>query len=139
MADRVNEYIVSFINYCYENHITFTSSDEFDPFTPSQAYPALRQIIINTNWYDHIQIPYTIAHEIGHVQNNDAGVLYFTPTKTRFESAADRYAVRLLVPMYHSDVEPEFANVHRFMSALHIPACMEEYSSKMIESYYDKD
>lgn len=138
MNDLISDYTTAMINLAYEKGIIFIGSDKFQSDTPSQAYPDLRKLIINLNWYDKLQIPYIIAHEIGHCENGDEGVLYFTPTKSRYEAAADRYAVDTLAPMYFEDISPEFANVHRFMDALHIPACMEDYCSEVITNFYAK-
>jgi Zn-dependent peptidase ImmA (M78 family) len=138
MNDNLQSFVTQLRNYALEHHIGAEYSTELSPGTPSQAYPEDRFMIINMNWYDQPQVPFSIAHEIGHVEDGDAGVLYFTPTKTRYESAADRFAVRLLVPMYFVSVDAEFANARRFMDALHIPDYMGSYCGEIIADYYDR-
>jgi Zn-dependent peptidase ImmA (M78 family) len=136
MNDELQTYVTKLRNYALDHHIGCEFTSAPSPTAPSEAYPERRFMIINTNWWDQQQVPFTIAHEIGHIVNGDAGVLYFTPTKTRFESAADRFAIRLLVPMYHDGIDAEFANPHRFIEALHIPDCLETYSAQVIAEYY---
>ncbi|WP_390404471.1 ImmA/IrrE family metallo-endopeptidase [Lacticaseibacillus jixiensis] len=93
-------------------------------------------MLINMNWHNQQQVPYSIAHEIGHVQNGDAGVLYSTPMKSRLESSADRFEVGLLVPIYHENIDREFVNTRRFMDSLHIPDCLENYCNEVIANFY---
>ena len=121
MNEDIDECVTRLLNYAYEHNVGFALTGDVEPDQPSAAYPSRRFIIVNTQWRDHQQLPYTIAHEIGHVINGDPDVAYFHPSRNSMEGEANRFAVRLL----HSLFEVE--DSQRFIENFHIPGYMSDY------------
>ncbi len=112
---------------------------QLSPFTPSACNPHTRRIAINMNWYNKGELPFQVAHEIGHVLNeDDACILYYSTdvSKSKIEHAANSTALDLLIPIYFRDCDFENVNAANFMSELAIPARMEEEVRNKLTVYF---
>ncbi|KRL93915.1 ImmA/IrrE family metallo-endopeptidase [Limosilactobacillus equigenerosi] len=58
-------------NFAFKKGISVEQTKLLSPDTPSTSFPQAKLIIINANWHDPNEIPFIIAHEIGHVINQD--------------------------------------------------------------------
>ena len=72
------------VNYAFDHNIGVVLTPALQPHTPSTSDGTTRLVVINMNWYRKTEIPFALAHEIGHVINGDQGVHAYTATlKTR--------------------------------------------------------
>jgi Zn-dependent peptidase ImmA (M78 family) len=112
-----------------------------NPFTPSACNPHTKRIAVNMNWYNRAELPFQVAHEIGHILNeDDACILYYSTdvSKSKIEHAANSKALDILIPRYFRDCDYENANVANFMNELAVPTRMEEEAKKKTADYFDR-
>ena len=137
MCSETQEILHKVMNYAYEHDVTCITTGELGAYTPSAAYPKRRRILINLGFHDPYQIPYQAAHEVDHVIEQHSGVLYFRGEDLYGqEGEANRGALKILVPLYFSDIDMEVANPYRFMKALSIPNTMYDYVCETMTDYY---
>lgn len=122
--------LTDLINYAlWKQHISVIMSGEASFGAPSVAFPDTRTIIINTNIQNKNQLPLQVAHEIGHLVNGDKKqkALYFNPTSIDYpvELAANRFAVKMLIPYYLEERDSDQINVTEFMNIFVIPTHLE--------------
>ena len=81
-----------------------------------------------------------IAHEIGHVLNEDEGVLYYSSTASHnsIKYAASETGIKVLVHLYFQNVNLDNANSNMFVTQLAIPSYMEQYTEDCIREFYQK-
>ncbi|APX73143.1 ImmA/IrrE family metallo-endopeptidase [Companilactobacillus allii] len=134
----INEITSSLMNLAFDNHISVIMEDKFSPYTPAAVDTKTKIIVINNNWHIQNQIPFQLAHEIGHVLNGDGfkACLYFSPAKNGIEGHANKTAIHLLVPLYFENIEYTYANAVRFMEAFNIPLYLENTVITEIKTYY---
>ena len=123
--------LTDLMNYALlKQHISVILSGEAPFNAPSVAFPDTQTIIINTNITNKNQLPLQVAHEIGHLVNGDKKqkALYFNPTDIDYpvELAANRFAVKMLIPYYLTERDTENVNVNEFMAIFVIPSHLEK-------------
>ena len=125
------------INFALKNGIDLRGLP-FKPYTKPKVDTISRVLIYNTTWHNQREIPFQIAHEIGHILNGDDGVYYYSTDRSAqiCEGDANRTALHIIVPMYFDGVEPENANLHCFMEDLQIPIWLEHEAHDIIAEYY---
>lgn len=120
----------------FDNGINYILTDQISPNVPSCAIPSKNTIIINAKYGNQKELPFTIAHEIGHILNNEADVLYFTgfSNHSKIEMRANRRAVKLLL---------EYCNCHdlalepaKFAETFGIPSSFEDMVKEESARYY---
>jgi hypothetical protein len=131
-----DEILVYLINYCNDRGWHLMITDQLSPYTPSTSNSATKSIMVNSNFHIKRQVPYQFAHEIHHVEAGDSNILYFSLQKAGIEGAANRAAVKMLVPLYFDGVEPELARVDNFMEAFAIPGNMRDWCEHDISDFY---
>ncbi|WP_186811251.1 hypothetical protein [Companilactobacillus nantensis] len=79
-------------------------------------------ILINMDWYKKNDIPLIIAHEIGHMLDDDACYLYdeSTPAQMKSENRANVRAIDLLLG-YCRENDIEFDSCIAFLQQFNIP------------------
>lgn len=135
----MGELYYSLINYALDHDIAVHQA----PLSPSQrpfSDTDSRIVVLNSNWPNLREIAFQLAHEISHILNGDNGVYYYSTDRSAqiCEGDANRTALHIIVPMYFDGVEPENANLHRFMEDLQIPAWLEHEAHDIIADYYDR-
>ena len=102
----MEEIINWLLNYAYDHGIGVVVFHRA-PNIPSMASVPDNMIAINMCWEPKSEIPFSIAHEIGHILSGDNG--HFLPTKTaqsQAERRANHQAVKILMKWADShDVE----------------------------------
>lgn len=110
-------------NYAFQHKIGL----EFKPNLPSYAPPTSfnfpgNLIIMNRNWIPKTEIPFSFAHEIGHV------LLEYAPYyncaylgKDKGEYAANIFAINLL-KQYCQENEYHYNNIYSFANSFGIPS-----------------
>lgn len=129
--------ITHLLNYALDNGIGITATKLLGDETPSAVDTNTRHIVFNTNWHDQKQLAFTLAHEISHIMNGDASVkpLYFTPSKAKFEYAANIGAIKLLLPFYLDNKDKSCINLYDFMFTFDIPMYLEDVIQEELGNY----
>lgn len=132
----LDELIRWLLNYAFDKGINYIITDQLDEDIPSCAIPNKSTIIINSKYGKPTELPFTIAHEIGHVLNGEADVLYFSGfnNHSKIEMRANRRAVKLLL---------EYCNCHdlslepaKFAETFGIPSSFEDMVKEESARYY---
>ncbi len=134
----MNEVIEELLNFAFDHKIGYSLAS-LSPYTPSASNAKSRMIIINTNWHNKKELPFQVAHEIGHVLNDEEdGILYFTTdvAHSKIEHDANSKAVDLLLPIYYKNCSIDCINFRNFMSDLEIPSRMESEVKQKIKEYF---
>ncbi|WP_341780456.1 ImmA/IrrE family metallo-endopeptidase [Levilactobacillus sp. HBUAS70063] len=120
--------ITKLMQYAYDHGITCVLSSDLSNYTPSSSRPDNRIVLINMNWHDQKEIPFQFAHELGHVMNEDEGILYYSSfsNKSKYERGANMTALDILIPIYLSATGYTVDNVFPFMKQFSIPASLSD-------------
>lgn len=128
MNDKFEVFMERLLQYAFDSKIGYILTKNLEPYTPSVAVPEDNQIIINMNWHNHDEIPFSLAHEIGHFVNGDTGTLYYTSNTfmQKSEREANLRALELILPIY-ADINQGMVpnNYQTVMNQLQIPQCLD--------------
>lgn len=100
---------------------------------PSASYPDKRLMVINTNLSDLNELPFIIAHEIGHLmlKHERADFNQSAVSGIRVDSQADVYAIKLLA-LYCKEHDYYFDNWIRFAEVF----CVPKRCYYLLENYF---
>lgn len=117
--------------YCNKNGITIDFQTKF----PTCSLVEKRFILINTNQTKKDEYPFAIAHEIGHINSEDAGVYYFASAHNSYSSEhqADVFAVKLIYD-YCKENDIQFDNAQLFTDQMGIPCKLVDDAGKILGS-----
>ncbi|EEW53085.1 putative toxin-antitoxin system, toxin component [Limosilactobacillus antri DSM 16041] len=94
--DKLISYL---INYGFDHGISSTLTYELPPDFPSSASSKYKKALINMNWHNKWEVPFSFAHELGHIINGDDGINYYhsftVHSKTEFE--ANKTAIDIIL------------------------------------------
>lgn len=95
----MSDLITYLINYTFDHGIGVVLTHQLPAQFPSSASAGERKILVNLNWQKQTEIPFIIAHEIGHLVNGDSGVNYYSSAtiRNKSEAAANSFAIGLLM------------------------------------------
>lgn len=93
-----NSLVQWLMNWAFDHGISVTFTSEVRKDLPHCAIAEKRSVLINMNYGDHDQIPFALAHEIGHVMDNDLGVRYYSSATlhSKAEYRANLFGIHLL-------------------------------------------
>ncbi|MBS9335362.1 ImmA/IrrE family metallo-endopeptidase [Fructobacillus sp. M1-13] len=114
-------------------HIEWTY--DLDPHTSSVADIQSKSIIMNGNWYRKNQLPFILAHEIGHLltcNKQEAYISNGTLMKNDYEHNAQIISINLLLPYYIESKSVEQINIKDFMVVFDIPTYLFTECEKAI-------
>lgn len=99
---------------------------QFKPDFRSCAIPEDNLIVINTNWKDKEEVPFSFAHEIGHFMNGDDGVRYYDSAtiNNKCEYAANLFAIRFILK-FCERYSLHFTNPITFCEQFGVPTVLE--------------
>lgn len=112
-------------------------TDKLSQTTPPVVSIKQRCIIMNSNWKNHKQTIFQLAHEIAHIIYCDPTDLYLynrTPAqKLKIESATNNRALKLMLEIY---ALPPITNINiiNFMQDYQIPAHLESHLCSLIKN-----
>ena len=95
----MDEVIDWLLAYCRHHGITVVTCCEWPHDWPSQANPKERLVLYNPNWQPVNERPFTLAHEIGHIIDQDppAYACEYVSVGEEYESSGNRTAISLLL------------------------------------------
>lgn len=134
----MDDLMTKLLNFAFKKGISVTVANVLNPYTPCASRPSKHAIVINSNWHNPQEICLQTAHEIGHVLNEDAGVLYYCSTASHnsIEFKASQTGIDILVSLYFSNTIQEEANLDTFVNQLSIPSYLVPYAEGKIREYY---
>lgn len=126
--DNVLKYL---LNYALENKIGFITIPNAEPDWIPVAIPEKRLILVNMQWHNKKELPFMVAHELGHIMNEQPCSQYSSNTLLlKAERAADNFAIGLLIKYCQED-NISFNDPYNFMEQFAIP---EKYSNQVLNS-----
>lgn len=86
------------LNYAFDHGIGYVLTDELPSSIPHTASAKRRMILINKHYGNQQEIPFAIAHEIGHVMDGDLGIRYYCSAiiHDKDEHRANQFVIKLL-------------------------------------------
>ncbi|MFK5676068.1 ImmA/IrrE family metallo-endopeptidase [Ligilactobacillus sp. LYQ60] len=136
MNEIVRDYLEGIAKY---NRIRIFWVDELDEYTPPCSLSYAKRIVMNRHWHKEREIPFQLAHEIGHVLlHSNCDIAFYRATygsRAKIECEANKMAIDLLLPLYFSERDRSKANVNDLMECLLIPAHLENLVRERIEGY----
>lgn len=128
----MDEIITWLLNYAFEHGIGVVTTTDLSPDIPSTAFAAERKILINLKWKNPAEIPFSIAHEIGHILNGDDGKFMLTSVAhSKAEHDANIVAFQILREWAESH-DVDVSEPYLFMSCFAIPC---KLSDQVAEEY----
>ena len=94
--DKLLRYLMNYA--MFEHHIGVEFTNRLPAYAPSVSYNAPGKLIImNANWIRPIEIPFLLAHEIGHVLHEYEAYFHLNNlTKVHGEACENIFAIKLL-------------------------------------------
>ncbi|MCH5379865.1 ImmA/IrrE family metallo-endopeptidase [Limosilactobacillus reuteri] len=93
----MDDLITYLTKYGASKGIIIRLTRKLDPYFPSCARD--NHVLINMRWHNKWEIPFSYAHELGHIINGDEGTNYYHSatihSKTEFE--ANKTAIDILI------------------------------------------
>lgn len=118
--DKLMAYLMNYA--MFDCHIGVEFTDKLPPYAPSISYNEPGKLIImNSNWQYPTQLPFLLAHEIGHVLHENE--IYFSlndRTRHNGEACENMFALKLL-RQYCKDNSFYFNNYYQFAKAFGVP------------------
>lgn len=118
--DRLMRYLMNYAMFDYHIGIEFTH--KLPPYAPSISYnePG-RLIIMNAEWSQPTQLPFLLAHEIGHVLHEDEAYFKLNSlTNRKGEAQENVFAIKLL-QQYCIENDFRFNSIYQFAQCFGIP------------------
>ena len=113
-------------NYAYDNDIGYIMTHYLEPDTPSTSDCDDRLVVVNMEWKNANEVPFSFAHEIGHIMCGDKGKRYFKSEniKDKSEYRANLFAIKLLFK-FCSAYGLNFTNPITFCEQFGVPTALE--------------
>lgn len=118
--DKLMTYLMNYAMFEHKIGVEFT--DKLPPFAPPISYNKPGKLIImNAKWLYPMQIPFLLAHEIGHVLHENEKFYHLSSINTaKGEASENLFAIKLLQE-YCIENEMHFADCYKFAKCFGIP------------------
>lgn len=128
-----DELIQFLYDYTYQHYIGL----DYGPYKPtlhSCAIPEQRRIIVNSNWENQNEVPFSFAHEIGHIMNGDTGIRYYDSgtINSKSEYHANIFGIKLLLS-FCNEHDIHFTNPVKFCEHFGVPFKLDYIVATMME------
>lgn len=130
------EILSDLINFSMNNGIAVEIRRDLAPSVPSMSFPQIKKIMVNANNHDYI---FQFAHEMGHILNDDsslAPLCFSANNRSKLEVAANRTAIKILMPFYCDSREPYMARSTEFINIFNAPSWLNYIVCEEISKYY---
>lgn len=117
-----NELLVYLMNYALEHEIGIDWTHKLPAYAPPVSYDKPKKLIImNAEWENIVEIPFQLAHEIGHIFCEYSDYFHLNKiTNYKGEAVANIFAIQLL-QQYCLENEFYYSNCYTFAKAFGIP------------------
>lgn len=132
-----NDLIRWLINWAFDHDIGVTITSDLPADFPSSASSRQRKILFNTNWQNKNELPFILAHEIGHLLDHDEGINYYSSATihNKTEYQANCTAIDLLL-QYCQRNDMDVDNPISFCECFGVPIELEYVVVLKISSKY---
>ncbi|WP_251547917.1 ImmA/IrrE family metallo-endopeptidase [Limosilactobacillus caecicola] len=122
----MNDLMEWLTNYAFDHDVGVILTRKLARDTPSISDGDHRLVIINMNWLHPHEVPFSFAHEIGHVLNGDKGIHEYSASSVgvKEEYQANLTGIKLLVDYTKND-NVDLNNPIRFCEQFGIPEELE--------------
>lgn len=122
MRDELMQFLIDFAWF----HNIGLEIGSFGHSFRSYAIPASRLVIVNTNWQNKNEVPFSFAHELGHIMNGDTGIRYYDSgtINSKSEYHANEFGIKLLL-RFCDEHDISFNNPIEFCEYFGIPMKLE--------------
>lgn len=109
------------MNYCLDNEIGIIYGNDLPPSAPSDSYCNPKLVIFNDNYHNENEKPFMMAHEIGHVIEENPEYYHLAYLgKEKGEYSANKFAIELLHE-YCFENDIWFETTFEFAKAFGVP------------------
>lgn len=129
-----NDLSMYLLNYAMAHGISYALVKS-EPSDPSLSFKSSNHMVINTHWKNQAEIPFIIAHEIGHLMLGDQGVMYYGSFAGQLseERPADIFGLKLIYD-YACQNGNDFEEPIDFLNAYGIPHRMLNAAATLFET-----
>lgn len=133
MKDDLMQFLIDFA----WDHNIGVEIGRFRPDFRARTLPEYRLVIVNTNWHNQAEVPFSFAHELGHIINGDTGIRYYDSEtiKDKSEHEANIFGIDLLIQFCNAH-ELFFDNSLKFCEVFGIPTNLEYIANLKLKKYY---
>ena len=130
MKDELMQFL---INFTWDHHIGLDIGPYKADFK-SCSIPENNLVIINTNWKDQDEVPFSFAHELGHIMNGDTGIRYYDSgtINSKSEYHANIFGIKLLLS-FCNEHDIHFTNPVKFCEHFGVPFKLDYIVATMME------
>ncbi|WP_283582888.1 ImmA/IrrE family metallo-endopeptidase [Limosilactobacillus difficilis] len=114
------------LNYAFDHGIGYVLTDELPSSIPHTASAKHRMILINKHYGNPQEMPFAIAHEIGHVMDGDLGIRYYCSAiiHDKAEYRANVFGIQL-IQQYCDHEDIHISNAVKFCEVFGVPSRLD--------------
>lgn len=129
MIDYDDDTVTYLFSFAFNHGVSTIASYQLSPDTPSFSVPDKRKMVINMNIRNKKELPFQIAHELGHIFNHDHGkeFYYLKNVDTPVEVDASKTAICLLASYYFDELPTSTWNIDKFFNYYCIPTTYKDW------------
>ena len=135
----MNDLLDYLLAYAKEHQIHVFFNHDLQPDQPPFTYAKRSLIVMNANWHNSNELPFQLAHEIGHCVNGTVGVApYATFACLEHEEVpANKTAIKLIL-RYCTANNIAVDNSYDFMTSFSVPVVLFSTLAPLIQKYINK-
>lgn len=121
-----NNLVQWLMNWAFDHGISVTMTSEIRKDLPHCASAAKKAVVINMNYGNKEEIPFALAHEIGHVVDNDPGIRYYSSATLhdKAEYRANYFGIQL-IQQYCDHEDIHISNAVKFCEVFGVPSRLD--------------
>lgn len=121
-----NNLVQWLMNWAFDHGISVTMTSEIKKDLPHCASAAKKAVVINMNYGNSDEIPFALAHEIGHVVDDDPGVRYYNSATLhdKAEYRANCFGIQL-IQQYCDHEDIHVINAVKFCEVFGVPSRLD--------------
>lgn len=121
-----NNLVQWLMNWAFDHGISVTMTSEIKKDLPHCASAAKKAVVINMNYGNKNEIPFALAHEIGHVVDDDPGVRYYSSATLhdKAEYRANVFGIQL-IQQYCDHEDIHVSNAVKFCEVFGVPSRLD--------------
>lgn len=121
-----NNLVQWLMNWAFDHGISVTMTSEIKKDLPHCASAAKKAVVINLNYGNREEMPFALAHEIGHVVDDDSGVRYYSSATLhdKAEYRANVFGIQL-IQQYCDHEDIHISNAVKFCEVFGVPSRLD--------------
>lgn len=121
-----NNLVQWLMNWAFDHGISVTMTSEIKKDLPHCASAAKKAVVINMNYGNSGEIPFALAHEIGHIVDDDSGIRYYDSATLhdKAEYRANVFGIQL-IQQYCKHEDIHISNAVKFCEVFGVPSRLD--------------